>query len=69
MRGNNAVYGTKKLAQFFGVTERTVLGWCRKGKLPAFKIGKKWRVRAADLQKMISGKVHSRRNGSPPRLL
>ena len=66
--GKNTIYDTDKLARFFGVTERTVLGWCRKGKLPAFKIGKKWKIRVADLQKMIDGKVRTPKN-SIPRLL
>ncbi len=68
VRGKNTIYDTDKLARFFGVTERTVLGWCRKGKLPAFKIGKKWKIRVADLQKMIDGKVRTPKN-SLPRLL
>ncbi len=58
----NAIYDTAKLAKFFGVTERTVLEWCRRGKLPAFKIGKQWRVRVIDLQKMIDRKVTTRRD-------
>ena len=62
------IYDTSKLAKFFGVTERTILEWCREGKLPAFKIGKKWRVRVQDLQKMIDRKVNRRRENGTPRL-
>lgn len=63
------MYDTEKLAKFFGVTERTVLEWCRKGKLPAFKIGKKWKIRVVDLQKMIDRKILTRKTATPPRLL
>lgn len=56
-KGRPAVYDAKKLARFFGVTEKTVRGWCRHGKLPAWKIGKEWKVRVEDLRKMIDRKV------------
>ena len=51
------IYGSKELAAFFGVTEKTIWEWCKKGKLPAFKIGKEWKVRSADLQKTINQKI------------
>ncbi len=69
MRKETGIYDVSKLAKFFGVRERTVLEWCRKGKLPGFKIGRRWKVRVADLQKMIDRQVRGRREGSPPRLL
>ena len=65
----NAIYDTAKLAKFFGVTERTVLEWCRKGKLPAFKIGRKWKIRVVDLQKMIDRKIQTSKGNTPPHLL
>ena len=51
------IYGAKELAKFFGVTEKTIWEWCRDGKLPAFKIGKEWRVRLSDLNKTIKLKT------------
>lgn len=51
------IYGAKQLAKFFGVTEKTIWEWCKKGKLPAFKIGKEWKIRAVDLQKTINQKI------------
>ena len=48
-----------QIAKFFGVSDKTVWEWCKAGKLPAFKIGKEWRVRKSDLQKMINQKVKS----------
>jgi excisionase family DNA binding protein len=56
------IYDTKALARFFRVTEETICEWCKDGKLPAFKIGQRWRVRVADLQKIIDGKVKSRKS-------
>ena len=55
------IYGARDLAQFFGVTEKTIWEWCKKGKLPAFKIGKEWKVRVADLNKTISQKINIHR--------
>ena len=55
------IYGAKELAKFFGVTEKTIWQWCKKGRLPAFKIGKEWKVRAVDLQKTINQKINVRK--------
>lgn len=59
------VYDAEKLARFFGVTAETIQEWCRKGKLPAFKIGKEWKVRITDLQKAIDRKVAAREQRPP----
>ncbi len=56
-QGGEKIYGAEKLAKFFGVTKETAREWCKKGKLPGFKIGKEWKVRVADLQKMIERKI------------
>ncbi len=64
-----SVYNAEKLARFFGVTKKTARDWCKRGKLPAFKIGKEWKVRVADLQKMIDRKVRrAPPANAPPRL-
>lgn len=52
-----SIYDTDKLSRFFGVSKKTIWGWCKHGKLPGFKIGKQWKVRLADMQKMIDRKV------------
>ncbi|OHA17501.1 MAG: hypothetical protein A3H57_00600 [Candidatus Taylorbacteria bacterium RIFCSPLOWO2_02_FULL_43_11] len=64
----DAIYNALKIAKFFGVTKKTVWRWCKMGKLPAFKIGKDWKVRLSDLQKLIDGKVSSKRRDDSPRL-
>lgn len=56
------IYGAADLSKFFGVTEKTIWEWCKHGKLPAFKIGKEWKVRAADLHRMINRKIHMRKD-------
>jgi excisionase family DNA binding protein len=38
------------VAQYLGVSERTVYNKVRSGDLPAVKVGRLWRVRAADLE-------------------
>ena len=34
---------TKEIAKYLGVHEMTVYGWLKKGVLPGFKIGGRWR--------------------------
>lgn len=63
-----AIYDAEKLAKFFGVTKQTIREWCKVSKLPAFKIGKEWKVRVADLRKMIDRKVHIRGEEQSSRL-
>jgi len=63
-----AIYGAEKLAKFFGVTKQTAREWCSKGKLPAFKIGKEWKIRVMDLQKMIDQEVRSHGSEKSSRL-
>jgi excisionase family DNA binding protein len=62
------IYGAEKLAKFFGVTKQTAREWCKKGKLPAFKIGKEWKIRVTDLQKIIDKEVHMNENEKSSRL-
>ena len=68
MQKKETIYGAEKLAKFFGVTVKTARGWCKRGKLPAFKIGKEWKVRVIDLQRMIDRKVRVYDDNKPPRL-
>ena len=55
------IYGAPELAKFFGVTIKTIWEWCKKGKLPGFKIGKEWKVRSVDLQRTIKQKITANR--------
>lgn len=67
-RKQEIIYDARKLSRFFGVTKETIWDWCKRGKLPAFKIGKEWKVRVADLQKMIDRKVHIQKEDKALRL-
>lgn len=67
-REKQTIYDADKLAGFFGVTKATIWEWCKKGKLPAFKIGKEWKIRVVDLQKMIDRKVHINKEDKSARL-
>ncbi|MGD0328095.1 MAG: helix-turn-helix domain-containing protein [Minisyncoccia bacterium] len=62
------IYDAAKLAKFFGVTTQTAREWCKKGKLPAFKIGKEWKIRVIDLQKMIDQEIHTHKEERSSRL-
>lgn len=66
--GKDKIYNSRDLAKFFGVGEETIWDWCKNGKLPAFKIGKRWRVRVSDLQKIIDGKVRTRKQDRTTKL-
>ncbi len=68
VRKSDVLYNAEKIARFFGVARKTAWQWCKSGKLPAFKIGKEWKIRVSDLQKMIDRKIRARRDDNSPRL-
>jgi len=45
----------QEVAALLRTTPATVYAWCRAGKLPAFKIGQQWRIRAKALEELMSG--------------
>ena len=59
MIAKDTILSVQQIAKFFGVSKKTVWEWCKKGKLPAFKIGKEWKIRQSDMQKMIHQKLKS----------
>ena len=42
------------------VSETTIWRWCSSGKLPAFRVGRSWRVRRGDLDAIVEGTQQSR---------
>jgi excisionase family DNA binding protein len=44
------VLTVQEVAAMLRTTPATVYSWCRAGKLPAFKIGQQWRIRARALE-------------------
>lgn len=49
-----AILTVAEVARYLRVSETTVWRWCTSGKLPAFRIGRSWRVRRTDLDDTIS---------------
>ena len=43
-----------EIAEYLRVSRATICRWCGTGKLPAFKIGKSWRVQKKDLERFIN---------------
>src|SRR4028118_1198195 len=47
--------GAEDVAELVGVKETTVYKWCKEGKLPCLKVGKRWRVRREALEDFLKG--------------
>ena len=43
----------EQVAERLQVTELTVYGWLRRGRLPALKLGRLWRIRQDDLEAFL----------------
>ena len=52
---NEKLLTPEQVAERLQVTERTVYGWLRRGKLPALKLGRLWRIRPQDLEACLDG--------------
>ena len=48
----NAILTIPEIADYLRVSRTTVWRWCNEGKLPAFKVGKVWRIRRADMERI-----------------
>lgn len=49
------VMTTEEAAEYLRVSQATILRWCNMGKLPAFRIGRAWRINMDQLDKIILG--------------
>jgi excisionase family DNA binding protein len=47
----------EEMAQYLKVSRSTVWRWCNEGKVPAFKVGRGWRVHRAQLEKIMGQKI------------
>ena len=45
--------GAEEVAGLIGVKETTVYKWCKEGKLPCLKVGKRWRIRREALEDFL----------------
>lgn len=43
-----------EVATYLRVSQTTIWRWCGSGKLPAFRLGRSWRVRRTDLERLIA---------------
>ena len=48
----NELLTVKEVAAYLRVTQVTALRWCREGIIPAFRIGRNWRIRRDELLKV-----------------
>src|SRR4028119_688522 len=69
--------GAEDVAEMLGVKETTVYKWCKEGKLPCLKVGKRWRIRRGAVEDFLkgserrvtlAGQLGSLRGGPDPRL-
>jgi excisionase family DNA binding protein len=44
---------TEEAAAYLRVSQHTVWRWCKQGRLPAFQIGREWRIRKSGLDELI----------------
>lgn len=51
--------GAEEVAALLGVKETTIWRWCREGRLPALKVGKRWRVRREALEDFLRERERS----------
>ncbi|HKH12066.1 MAG TPA: helix-turn-helix domain-containing protein [Rubrobacter sp.] len=51
--------GAEAVADLLGVKETTIWRWCREGRLPALKVGKRWRVRREALEDFLRERERS----------
>ena len=51
--------GAEDVAGLLGVKESTIWRWCREGRLPCLKVGKRWRVRRDALEEFLRERERS----------
>jgi excisionase family DNA binding protein len=54
----NDLMTVKEVADYFRVSRVTVWRWCQEGVIPAFRIGRTWRIRYGDLLDLEDGLKH-----------
>ena len=50
--------GAEEVGRLVGVKETTVYKWCREGRLPCLKVGKRWRIRRGALEDFLKRSEH-----------
>lgn len=49
----DSILTVPQVAVYLKVSRTTVWRWCNEGRLPAFRAGHGWRIRRADVERMI----------------
>lgn len=47
------IWTVREVADYLKVSRTTIWRWCHQGKLPAFKIGRGWRVHRSEVEKLM----------------
>lgn len=50
---NDPILTLAEVADYLRVSHSTVWRWCQTNKLPAFRVGRGWRVRFSSLEQLI----------------
>jgi excisionase family DNA binding protein len=58
-RIQNRLLSTDEVAELLAVSPKTVRRWISEGELPAVKLHRQWRIRAAELDRQLEGKSDS----------
>lgn len=58
----NEILTVSEVSAYLRLSRTTVWRWCNEGKLPAFKIGRGWRVRRQDVEQIL----HASPESEPP---
>lgn len=51
----NGILTVKQAASQLMVCEETIARWLRNGKLKGYKIGRLWRIKESDLERLVAG--------------
>lgn len=54
-RSQDRLLPTEEVAEMLAVSPKTVRRWIAEGELPAVKLHRRWRVRAAELDRLFEG--------------
>ena len=55
----NELLTVKEVADYLRVSRVTAWRWCQQGVIPAFRIGRNWRIRREDLLELERASAHS----------
>ena len=51
---NDEIMTVQEVADYLRISRTTVWRWCNEGRLPAFRIGREWRIKRDALEKTIA---------------